>query len=43
MDKSTDRIRGVTMEIKILIELKAPGCEWLFLTEEVKPYFARPA
>jgi hypothetical protein len=27
--------------VQILIDLKAPGCEWLYLTEAVKPYFAR--
>jgi hypothetical protein len=31
--------------VQILIEMKAPGCEWLFLTEDepIQPYFARPA
>lgn len=29
--------------VRILIDMKAPGCEFLHLTETITPYFARPS
>ncbi len=29
--------------VRILIDMKAPGCEFLYLTETITPYFARPS